>query len=362
VVGLKPTVGLTSRAGVVPISWTQDSVGVHGRSVRDVAAVLGALTGVDPRDPATARSEGRAFRDYLQFVDPDGLRGARIGVPRQLIGTVTAETDATFENMLNVLFAGGAEVVDVELPSFAEFEEDLSEIIVLLYELRRGLDAYLRTRPGVQANGLEALIRFNVIMSSTELAYFGQEFLEISAEDFYSDDEYRSALERGRRLAADQGIDAALRAHGLDALVAPTNGPAWPIDLLTGDDFLYSSARYAAVAGYPLVTVPMGAAFELPLGITFMGTAWSEPTLIRLASAFEARTPGVRRRPRFLRTFRDVTRTEAEIFRNNPVPPPVEPEPPQPPVEPVRIFWSGSGSRQPRAFGPFRRVPEPTDE
>ena len=356
VVGIKPTVGLTSRAGVIPISWTQDSVGAHGRTVADAAAVLGALVGVDPRDPATARSAGQSFTDYLQFVNPDGLRGARIGVPRQIIGTVTNEADEVFENALGVMQLLGAEIVDdVELPSFEEFEDDQSEIRVLLYEFKRGLEAYLQTRPGIQWRTLIDIITFNLVVTA-EGAYFGSELMELADNNFFDDEEYRSALERGRRLAADEGIDAALRANGLDALVAPTNSPAWPTDLLTGDAFPYSSARYAAVAGYPLLTLPMGSVYELPLGLTFMGTAWSEPTLIRLASGLEAQRPGMRRRPRFLRTFADATRTEAEIRRRNPTPIPM-PEGPQPPTEPVRIFWSGSNSAQPRSFGRFKRKP-----
>lgn len=302
VVGIKPTVGLTSRAGVVPISSTQDTVGVHGRSVGDAAAVLGALTGVDPRDAKTAASEGNAFADYTQFVDPNGLAGARIGVARQLAGA-TDETDAIFEAAVQALSDAGATVVDpVELPSFDEFNNDLSEIIVLIFEFKRDLNAYLATRTGVPAGSLAEVIQFNLDHFDEELKFFGQQWMELAEAEIFSEAEYLDALVRGPLLAATQGIDAALAANGLDALVAPTNTPAWPNDLITGDCFLFGSSSFAAVPGYPLVTVPAGFAFDLPVGITFMGTAWSEPTLIRLASGFEAATR-VRRVPQLLPTF-----------------------------------------------------------
>ncbi len=302
VVGIKPTVGLTSRAGVVPISSTQDTVGVHGRTVADAATVLGALTGVDPRDPKTADSEGHFFADYTQFVDPDGLQGARIGVARQLTG-VTDETDVIFEEAVQLLSDAGAEVIDpVELPSFDEFNADQSEIIVLVFEFKRDLNAYLATRTGVPVTNMADVIQFNLDHADEELQFFGQQWFELSQAEIFSAAEYQEALVRGPLLAAEQGIDAALAANNLDALVMPTNSPAWPTDLITGDAFLFGSSSYAAVAGYPLLTLPMGFVFDLPVGITFSAGRFSEPTLIKLASGFEA-AANARRRPRFLPTF-----------------------------------------------------------
>lgn len=307
VVGIKPTVGLTSRAGVVPISTTQDSVGIHGRRVADAAALLGLLTGVDPRDPATDASDGNSFNDYTQFLDPNGLQGARIGVLRHF--TTTTETEQVYEQAIATLSAAGATVVDpVEIPSFDAFSEDDAEIIVLIYEFKRALNDYLATRGGVPVTTLAEAIQFNLDNSDRELRFFGQEFMELAEAEIFSETEYLEALERGPRLAGLEGIDAALAANDLDALVAPTNSPAWPTDLITGDCFQFGSSGFAAVAGYPLVTVPAGFVFDLPVGLTFMASAWNEPTLIRLASGFEAANP-VRRAPRFLRSFNPGARS-----------------------------------------------------
>jgi amidase len=301
VAGIKPTVGLTSRAGVVPISHTQDTVGTHGRSLADAAAVLGALTGPDSRDPQTAASAGHFFRNYSQFINPNGLAGARIGVGRQFTG-VTPETDAIFEDALQVMRDAGATLVDVEIPSFDEFNADQSEIIVLIFEFKRDLNAYLATRSGVPVSTLADVIQFNLDHAEEELKFFGQELMELAEGEAFTEAQYQEALIRGPQLAGPQGIDATLAANNVQAIVAPTNTPAWPTDLINGDAFLFGSSGFAAVAGYPLVTVTGGFAFDLPVGITFMASAWSEPTLIRLASGFEA-SADVRRRPRFLRTF-----------------------------------------------------------
>ncbi len=301
VAGIKPTVGLTSRAGVVPISHTQDTVGTHGRSLADAAAVLGALVGPDARDPQTAASAGHFFRNYRQFVNPNGLRGARIGIARQFTG-VTPETDAIFEDAVQVMSDAGAFVIDVEIPSFDAFNADQSEIIVLIFEFKRDLNAYLATRSGVPVSTLADVIQFNLDHADEELKFFGQELMELAEAEVFTEEEYQQALIRGPMLAGPQGIDATLAANNLHAIVAPTNTPAWPTDLINGDAFLFGSSGFAAVAGYPLVTVTGGFAFDLPVGITFMASAWSEPTLIRLASGFEA-AADVRRRPRFLRTF-----------------------------------------------------------
>jgi len=285
----------------VPISHTQDTVGAHGRSLADAAAVLGALTGPDSRDPQTAASAGHFFRNYTQFINPNGLRGTRIGVGRQFLG-VTPETDAIFEDALKVMSSAGATLVDVEIPSFDEFNADQSEIIVLIFEFKRDLNAYLATRSGVPANTLAEVIQFNLDHAEEELKFFGQELMELAEAEIFSEAEYQQALIRGPQLAGPQGIDATLAANNVQAIIAPTNTPAWPTDLINGDAFLFGSSGFAAVAGYPLVTVTGGFAFDLPVGITFMASAWSEPTLIKLASGFEA-AARVSRRPKFLRTF-----------------------------------------------------------
>jgi amidase len=301
VAGIKPTVGLTSRAGVVPISATQDTVGPHGRSVADCAAVLGALTGVDPRDPATSASAGRFLRDYTRFVDPNGLAGANIGVGRQFQG-VTTEIDAIFESALEVMRAAGANLVDVEIPSFDEYNASQAEIIVLIFEFKRDLNAYLATRRGLPVATLADVIQFNLDNADRELQFFGQELMELAEAGVFDEATYQQALLDAKRQGGADGIDATLANSGVQAIVAPTNQPAWPTDLINGDAFLFGSSGFAAVAGYPLVSVTAGYSFGLPVGITFMASAWSEPTLIKLASGFESAAPP-RQRPRFRRTL-----------------------------------------------------------
>lgn len=300
IVGIKPTVGLTSRAGVIPISHTQDTVGPHARTVADAAAVLGALVGVDPRDPATARSAGNFHTDYTQFLDPDGLRGARIGVPRQGgFWGYSRHTDAIAEEAIEAMRDAGAIIVDeAEIPTIDQLAVDDAEIIVLIYEFKRDLNAYLATRTGVPANTLAEVIEFNREHAERELKWFGQEFLELAELEIFSEEDYLAALERGPRLAGLEGIDAVLRTENLDALFAPTGSPAWTTDPVNGDHFLGASSGPAAMAGYPIINVPAGFAFGLPVGVSFMGTAWSEPTLIKIASGFENVTRA-RRAPTF---------------------------------------------------------------
>ena len=302
VVGIKPTVGLTSRAGVIPISATQDTVGPFGRTVADAAAVLGALVGVDPRDPATQASSGRLQTDYVKFVDINGLRGARIGVPRDGYFGYSPKADAIVNQALDVLKSGGAVIVDpVKIPNFDRAALTAAELIVLQYEFKAGVNAYLASvAPGAHVRTLDDVIQFNKRNPRDNLPYFGQEWLERSqAKGELSEAEYREALEKCRRLAGKEGFDAAMDEQQLDAMVAPTTTPAWPVDLINGDQFRGSSAKSAALAGYPLVSVPAGAAMGLPVGITFMGRAWSEPTLIKLAYAFEQATKA-RRPPQYL--------------------------------------------------------------
>jgi amidase len=299
VVGIKPTVGLTSRAGVVPISHSQDTVGPHGRRVADAAAVLGALVGVDPRDPATQASAGHFHTDYTQFVDPDGLRGARIGVMRNGVTGYSRYTDAVFEEAIQAMADAGATIVDpADIPSMDQLLTDSAEIIVLIWEFKRDLNAYLATRTGVPVHSLADVIEFNLDHYEQELKWFGQEYMELAEAEIFSEQEYVDALARERSLAREQGIDAALAENDLDALIAPTGSPAWTTDLVNGDHFLGASSFPAAMAGYPAINVNAGFAFGLPIGISFFGTAFSEPMLIKLASGFE-HVIDARRAPQF---------------------------------------------------------------
>lgn len=290
VVGIKPTVGLTSRAGVIPISVTQDTVGPFGRTVADAAAVLGALVGVDQRDPATQASFGKAQTDYLKYLELNGLRNARIGVPREGYFGYSPKADAIVNQAIEVLRQGGATIVDpVKIPNFDRAALTSAELVVLLYEFKAGVNAYLASvAPGAQVRTLDDVIEFNKRNTRENLPYFGQELLvRAQAKGDLSEAEYLEALEKCRRLAGKEGMDAIMDELSLDALIAPTTTPAWPVDLVNGDQFRGSSAKSAALVGYPLVSVPAGFAQGLPVGITFMGRAWSEPTLIRLAYAFE---------------------------------------------------------------------------
>jgi amidase len=301
VVGIKPTVGLVSRAGVVPISHTQDTVGPHGRTVADAAAVLGALTGPDPRDPATGASAGHFFNDYTPFLDPDGLRGARIGVARDTFTGYSPETDAIFETAIETMRAAGAVIVDpADIPTAQDILADSAELIVLIYEFKRDIAAYLATRTGLSVHNLADLIAFNNAHAAQEMKWFGQELFELTESDPFTEQDYNDALVRSHSLSRERGIDAALLANNLDALVAPTGSPAWPTDLINGDHFLGASSSPAAMAGYPLLQINAGYAFGLPVGISFMGTAWSEPKLIKIASGFE-HVSVARQRPQFKR-------------------------------------------------------------
>jgi len=300
IVGIKPTVGLVSRAGIIPISHTQDTAGPMARTVDDAAALLTVLAGVDPRDEATAAAEGH-IADYTRALDPDGLKGARIGVAREMAGFHPA-VDALFEEALAEMARQGAELVD---PADVPHRQNLydPEYQVLLYEFKADLNAYLGSLgPGATVKTLEDAIAFNEAHRDREMPYFGQEiFLEAQEKGPLTTPEYREALETCRRLSRAEGLDAVLDEPRLDAVVAPTGSPAWTTDLVNGDHFIGGSSTPAAVSGYPSVTVPMGFHFGLPVGLSLTGRAWSEATLIRLAYAFEHATHH-RRPPRFLRT------------------------------------------------------------
>ncbi|HET9983908.1 MAG TPA: amidase [Longimicrobiales bacterium] len=288
-VGIKPTLGLVSRAGIVPIAHSQDTAGPMTRTVTDAAILLSAIAGVDARDAATAESRGQAASDYTRFLDPNGLRGARIGVAREKLFGYSAETDRLAGEALEAMKRAGAVLVDpANLAHVGEYDD--AEFSVLLYEFKADLDAYLAGRPGAPAS-LEALIDFNERNRDKEMPFFGQEiFLQAQEKGPLTDRAYLDALEKCRRLARAEGIDGLMDEQRLDAIVAPTGNPAWTIDLVNGDHFLGGSSTPAAVAGYPSISVPIGYAFGLPVGLSFIGRAWSEPVLIRLAYALEQAT------------------------------------------------------------------------
>jgi amidase len=302
VVGIKPTVGLTSRAGVVPIAHSQDTVGPHGRTVADAAAVLGALTGVDSRDSATSASAGKFFRDYTQFLDLNGLRGARIGALHEGVSGYSEETDGIYEDALDAIRAAGATVVETEIPTINDINSGADEIVVLVYEFKRDLNAYLATRQGIPVQTMADIIAFNLAHADEELKWFLQEWFDLSESDPFTAAQHDAALAHERLIGGPQGIDATLQKDNLDALVAPTGSPSWPNDLVNGDHFLGASSAPAAIAGYPIINVPAGDAFGLPVGLSFMGTAFSEPKLIKLASGFEQATKA-RKKPEFLATL-----------------------------------------------------------
>lgn len=301
IVGLKPTIGLVSRSGIIPISATQDTAGPMGRTVADVAALLGALTGEDPRDAATASSRGHVETDYVKYLNAAALKGARIGVARNLAGFHPA-VDAAFDKAIAAMSAAGAIIIDpVNMPNLGKF--DAAEMDVLLYEFKDGLNKYLAERGNtVQYKTLAELIAYNARESATEMPHFGQELFERAEKKGpLTDAAYKNALELCRRLVRVEALDKLFAAQKLDAVVAPSNGPAWPTDHVNGDRYTGGNTSYAAVAGYPTITVPMAFTNQLPLGLSFLGLAWSEGKLIGLAHSFEQATKA-RHSPKFLPT------------------------------------------------------------
>jgi amidase len=297
--GIKPTVGLVSRGGIIPISHSQDGAGPMCRTVRDAAILLGALTGLDPDDAATAASAGKSQTDYAQYCDPNGLKGARIGVARKYFGFNDA-VDALMEQALGVMKQQGATLVDpADIETLGKFDD--SELLVFMYELKADLNAYLaRLGPTAPIRTLQDIITFNERTPQKEMPYFGQDlFLKAQAKGPLTDKEYVDALAKNHQLARTEGIDALMDKHQLDAIVAPTGGPAWLTDLVNGDHSAGGSSNAAAVAGYPNINVTAGFLSGLPVGISFFGRAWSEPVLIKLAYSFEQATKA-RQSPRFL--------------------------------------------------------------
>jgi amidase len=300
--GIKPTVGLVSRSGIVPISHSQDGAGPMCRRVRDAAILLGALTGVDSQDAATAASAGKSYTDYAQFCDVNGLKGARIGVARKYFGFNDA-VDALMEQALGTMKKQGATLVDpADIETLGKFDE--SELLVFMYELKADLNAYLaRLGANAPVRTLKDIIEFNERNRQKEMPYFGQDlFLKAEEKGPLTEKAYLDALEKNHQLARKDGIDATMDKYRLDAIVAPTGGPAWLTDLVNGDHVGGGSSNAAAVAGYPNINVTAGFMSGLPVGISFFGRAWSEPTLIRLAFAFEEATK-VRQAPKFLSTI-----------------------------------------------------------
>jgi amidase len=302
-VGIKPTVGLVSRAGIIPISHSQDTAGPMARTVSDAAVLLGAMTGIDTEDKATKESKGKSYTDYTKFLDPNGLKGARIGVFRQYFGFLP-QVDEVMEKALEVLKSKGAILVDpVKIDSFGRYDEN--EMTVLLYELKADMKAYLKHRGGnTKMKSLKDLIEFNKEHAKEEMPYYKQElFLQAEEKGDLTDKKYLDALNNNHRLTRKEGIDKVMDKYKLDALVSPTDSPAWMTDLVDGDHFLGGSSQLAAISGYPHITVAGGFVFGLPVGISFFGRAWSEPTLLKIAYGFEQATKA-RKPPQFLPSVR----------------------------------------------------------
>ncbi len=301
-VGIKPTLGLVSRRGIIPISHTQDTAGPMARTVADAAALLGVLAGADPDDAATTAAGGHVEADYTKFLDPNGLKGARIGVARTKFFGYSAVTDTLVQAAIDAMKQAGAVIVDpADIPHAGEYDD--AEFTVLLYEFKADLNAYLAGLGSQAPNKtLADLIAWNDKNHDRELPYFGQEIFTMAQDKGpLTDDAYIEALAHCRRLSRTEGLDAVFAKEKLDAIVAPTGSPAWTTDLINGDHFLGASSTPAAVSGYPSISVPVGYVRGLPVGMSFIGSAWSEPTLIRLAYAYEQAVKS-RRAPRFLPT------------------------------------------------------------
>lgn len=298
-VGIKPTLGLVSRSGIIPIAHSQDTAGPMARTVADAAALLNALTGVDTRDALTKTSAGKADRDYTRFLAPHGLTGARLGIVRKSFG-FNERVDKLMEAAIEVMRKLGALIIDpADVPTTGQF--DASEFEVLLYEFKADLNAYLKSLgPNAPVKTMKDILAFNEKNADRELKFFGQDtMLKAQAKGALHSPAYRRALAKNHLLSRTRGIDAVMTKYRLDALIAPTGGPAWTVDYANGDHFTGGFSSASAVAGYPHITVPAGFVYGLPVGISFAGRAWSEPKLISLAYAFEQATKH-RQPPQFL--------------------------------------------------------------
>jgi len=301
-VGIKPTVGLIGRSGIIPISRTQDTAGPMARTVADAVVLLAVMAGPDPDDSASAAAPYAASQ-LMAALKADSLKGVRIGVPRTKLFGYSPPADTVTDTVVDLLRRLGATVVDpADIPHVGEYDD--AEMEVLLFEFKAGIEEYLRgLGPDVPVHDLAGLIRFNENHRDREMPFFGQEIFEMAVEKGpLSDPGYRKALARCGKLARAEGLDAAFSTHRVDAFIAPTGSPVWPIDLINGDHFLGASSTPAAVTGYASLTLPAGFVHGLPVGVSLIGRAWSEPTLIRIAAVME-REMEVRRPPRFLPTL-----------------------------------------------------------
>jgi amidase len=290
-VGIKPTLGLISRMGIVPIAHSQDTAGPMARTVTDAVILLGAMAGSDSADPMTADATNKGRVDYRSSLDVNGLRGMRLGVVRKKLMGYSSGTDSVIETAIADMKAHGATVVDpADIPTLGDFDD--SELEVLLYEFKTDLNKYLGwLGPKAPVHSLNDIIAFNEQMKVREMPYFGQELMrQAQAKGELTDKKYLDALAKNHDLARTKGIDAVMNQYKLDALVAPTGGPAWLTDLVNGDYATNGSSTAPAVAGYPHITVPAGYFSGLPIGVSFIGRAWSEPTLIKIAYAYEQAT------------------------------------------------------------------------
>jgi amidase len=298
IVGIKPTVGLISRGGVIPISSTQDTPGPMGRTVRDVAICLGAMVGVDSADVKTQDSPGHYYRDYTTFLKKDGLNGKRLGLFKAPYG-INYKVDTLMNRAVAYLKSQGAEII--ELQEITNAKTDKNENVIMLYEYKEGLNSYFRSLgPKATIKSIDDLIAFNKA-DSIELRYFNQHYLEQARDkDDLNSLEYKQALDSLMKGSRKEGIDKVMNANKLDAIIAPTGSPAWKSDLTNGDSFQIGTSSPAAQAGYPDITVPMGFIDELPVGISFFGRAWSEPVLLEIAYSYEQGTK-FRKVPGFLK-------------------------------------------------------------
>jgi amidase len=306
IVGIKPTLGLVSRAGIIPIAHSQDTAGPMARTVRDAAILLGVLAGVDPRDPATSSIGTRGQTDYTKFLDPNGLRGARIGVARTKFFGYSDVTDKLINDAIDAMKANGAIIVDpANIETAGKFDD--SEFDVLLYEFKADLNNYLASLgPKAPVKSMQDIIAYNEAHKDQEMPFFGQEIMiQAQAKGPLTEKKYLDQLASNLKMSRTDGIDATMDKNKLDAIVAPTGSPAWPTDLINGDHFTGASSTPAAVAGYPNINVPAGLSHGLPVGISFFGRAYSEPTLIKLAYAYEQATKH-RRAPQFIPTLSEA--------------------------------------------------------
>jgi amidase len=297
IAGLKPTVGLISRAGIIPISFSQDTPGPMGRTVRDIAIALGTMTGIDSTDSKTLASGGKYFTDYSAYLITDGVKGKRIGLQRKAMG-FSDKVDTLMEKAVKWLKANGAEVIEIDFPKGEDYESASYDVMV--YEFKDGLNKYLAgLGDDSPVKNISELIEFNK-SDSVELRYFDQKILEMADKkgDLESP-EYKKALALMLRATRENGIDKVMNRDKLDAIMAPTGSPAWKTDLILGDHFTGGSSSLAAISGYPAITVPLGFIDDLPVGVTFFGRAWSEPILIQIAYSYEQGTKH-RKAPKYI--------------------------------------------------------------